>query len=349
MKLGIITGITGQDGSYLAELLLEKNYEVWGLVRTSSNSYYERIQHILSNPKLLLKKADMRDTYSIQTVFDQINGSLYDQIEVYNLAAQSHVRHSFDMPEYTADVDGLGVIRFLECIRRSPLKNKIRFYQASTSELYGNRIRSSSSSSGNHILNEESGFEPCSPYAVAKLYAFWTVKNYRDGYGIFASNGILFNHESPRRGIEFVTRKITTSIAKMIKGQTQFVELGNLDAARDWGHARDYVEGMWRMLQAEKAEDFVLATGENHTVREFVELAFAHGGYTLTWEGTGINEVGMDQNGVIRVKINPEFFRPTELTTLLGDASKTREKLGWTHTTTFQTLVREMVDSDCAV
>lgn len=347
MKLGIITGITGQDGSYLAELLLEKNYEVWGLVRTSSNSYYERIQHITSNPKLHLKKADMRDTYSIQTVFDQINGSLYDRIEIYNLAAQSHVRHSFDMPEYTADVDGLGVIRFLECIRRSPLKEKIRFYQASTSELYGNRIRCSSS--GNGMLNEESGFEPCSPYAVAKLFAFWTVKNYRDGYGVFASNGILFNHESPRRGIEFVTRKITTSIAKIKKGHAQFVELGNLDAARDWGHARDYVEGMWKMLQVEKAEDFVLATGENHTVREFVELAFAHVGYSLTWEGEGINELGKDQNGVIRVKINPEFFRPTELNVLLGDASKTREKLGWTHTTTFETLVREMVDSDCSV
>jgi GDPmannose 4,6-dehydratase len=344
MKLGIITGITGQDGSYLAELLLEKNYEVWGLVRTSSNSYYERIQHITSNPKLSLKKADMRDTYSIQTVFDQINGSLYERIEVYNLAAQSHVRHSFDMPEYTADVDGLGVIRFLECIRRSPLKDKIRFYQASTSELYGNRIRRNTS-----VLNEESGFEPCSPYAVAKLYAFWTVKNYRDGYGVFACNGILFNHESPRRGIEFVTRKITTSIAKIKKGQSEFLELGNLDSARDWGHARDYVEGMWRMLQADKAEDFVLATGENHTVREFLILAFAHVGYTLTWEGEGVNEVGKDQNGVVRVKINPEFFRPTELNVLLGDASKTREKLGWVHTTKFENLVREMVDSDCSL
>jgi GDPmannose 4,6-dehydratase len=344
MKLGIITGITGQDGSYLAELLLEKNYEVWGLVRTSSNSYYERIQHITSNPKLSLKKADMRDTYSIQSVFDQINGSLYEKIEVYNLAAQSHVRHSFDMPEYTADVDGLGVIRFLECIRRSPLKEKIRFYQASTSELYGNRIRRNTS-----VLNEESGFEPCSPYAVAKLYAFWTVKNYRDGYGVFACNGILFNHESPRRGIEFVTRKITTSIAKIKRGQTEFLELGNLDAARDWGHARDYVEGMWRMLQVDKAEDFVLATGENHTVREFVELAFARVGYTLTWEGEGVNEVGKDQDGIVRVKINPEFFRPTELNVLLGDASKTREKLGWTHTTKFEDLVREMVDSDCSL
>jgi GDPmannose 4,6-dehydratase len=246
------------------------------------------------------------------------------------------------MPEYTADVDALGVVRFLECIRRSPLKDKIRFYQASTSELYGNRIRINTS-----VLNEESGFEPCSPYAVAKLYAFWTVKNYRDGYGVFASNGILFNHESPRRGIEFVTRKITTSIAKIKKGHAEFLELGTLDAARDWGHARDYVEGMWRMLQVDKAEDFVLATGENHTVREFVILAFAHVGYSLTWEGEGVNEVGKDQNGVVRVKINPEFFRPTELNVLLGDASKTREKLGWVHTTKFEDLVREMVDSDC--
>ena len=342
MKLGIITGVTGQDGSYLAELLLEKNYEVWGLVRTSSNSFYERIQHLSDNPRLTLKKADMRDTYSIQTIFDQINGSLYERIEVYNLAAQSHVRHSFEMPEYTADVDALGVIRFLECIRRSPLKEKIRFYQASTSELYGNRMRMTS------ILNEESGFEPCSPYAVAKLYAFWTVKNYREGYGVFACNGILFNHESPRRGVEFVTRKITVGLGKIKKGQQESIELGNLDATRDWGHARDYVEGMWRMLQVDTAEDYLLATGENHTVREFVVLAFARAGYTIQWEGDGVNEVGKDQNGVVRVRINPEFFRPTELYTLLGNASKAREKLGWVHKTSFQTLVNEMVDSDCS-
>lgn len=344
-RLSIITGVTGQDGSYLAELLLEKNYEVWGLVRTSSASHFERIEHLEENPHFTLKKADMRDTYSIQTIFDQIDGSLYERIEVYNLAAQSHVRHSFDMPEYTADVDGLGVIRFLECIRRSPLKNKIRFYQASTSELYGNRIIDSS----RRVLNEESGFEPCSPYAVAKLYAYWTVKNYRDGYGIFACNGILFNHESPRRGIEFVTRKITTNIAKIKKGQLNFLELGNLDATRDWGHARDYVEGMWKMLQAEKSEDFVLATGENHTVREFVELAFLHAGYTITWEGKGVHEIGKDQAGVVRVKINPELFRPTELNVLLGDSSKIREKLKWTHTTKFEDLVREMVDSDLSL
>ena len=341
MKLGIVTGVTGQDGSYLAELLLEKGYEVWGLVRTTSNSHYERIDHLDQNARFLLKKADMRDTYSIQTVFDQIDGSLYDRIEVYNLAAQSHVRHSFDMPEYTADVDGLGVIRILECIRRSALKEKMRFYQASTSELYGNRMRATS------ILNEVSGFEPCSPYAVAKLYAFWTVKNYREGYNIFACNGILFNHESPRRGVEFVTRKITTGIGKIKKGVIDCIELGNLDATRDWGHARDYVEGMWRMLQADTAEDYVLATGENHTVREFVVLAFARAGYTIHWEGEGVNELGIDQNGVVRVKINPEFFRPNELYVLLGNAAKASDVLGWEHKTTFQQLVNEMVDADC--
>lgn len=339
MKLAIVTGVTGQDGSYLTELLLEKNYIVWGLVRTSSNSQYERIDHLVNNKQFFLKKADMRDTYSIQTIFEQISPE-FERIEIYNLAAQSHVRHSFEMPEYTADVDGLGVIRILECMRRSPHKEKMRFYQASTSELYGNRIRSAG------VLDENSGFEPCSPYAVAKLYAFWTVKNYREGYGMFACNGILFNHESPRRGIEFVTRKITRGIAKIKKGEQDFIELGNLDAMRDWGHARDYVEGMWRMLQVETPEDFVLATGENHSVREFVEIAFSYAGYQLTWNGQATSEVGIDQNGVVRVRINPEFFRPNELYVLLGNCEKAKEKLGWVASTPFKELIYEMVDFD---
>lgn len=344
MKLGIITGVTGQDGSYLAELLLEKSYEVWGLVRTSSSSTYERIDHILSNPQFQLKKADLRDSHSLQSIFDSIQGDVYERIEVYNLAAQSHVRHSFDMPEYTADVDALGVLRILECIRRSPWKAKIRFYQASTSELYGNRIQDADASV--RILNESSGFEPCSPYATSKLFAFWSVRNYREGYGMFACNGILFNHESPRRGIEFVTRKITTSLAKIKRGTQTTLELGNLDARRDWGHAKDYVEGMWRILQVENPDDWVLATGENHSVREFVEEAFRIVELPIHWEGTGVNEVGIDPAGIVRVKINPTFYRPNELHTLLGDSKKSEQELGWKPTTSFQDLVREMVEFD---
>lgn len=346
MKLGIVSGVTGQDGSYLAELLLSKDYTVWGLVRTSSNSSYERIDHIVKNPRFFLKKADLRDTYSIQGIFEQIHVSDFDRIEIYNLAAQSHVRHSFEMPEYTADVDGLGVVRFLECIRRSPLKDKMRFYQASTSELYGNRIRNTDVLSTS-FLDESSGFEPCSPYAVAKLFAFWSVKNYREGYGIFACNGILFNHESPRRGVEFVTRKITLGIGKIKAGEQEYIELGNLDAARDWGHAKDYVEGMWRMLQIDTAQDFVLATGKNHTVRQFVEEAFSLVGYIITWRGSGAEEVGVDQNGIVRVKINAEFFRPTELHVLLGNPGKAMRLLDWMPVTPFKDLVREMVENDC--
>jgi GDPmannose 4,6-dehydratase len=342
MRLGILTGVTGQDGSYLAELLITKGYTVWGLIRTSSHSTYERIQHLVHHPSFSLKKADLQDTYSIQHVFDTIPEEKFERIEIYNLGAQSHVRHSFDMPEYTAEVDALGVLRILECIRRTPFQSKIRFYQASTSELYGNRIRTA----GLNILNESSGFEPCSPYAVSKLFAYWSVRNYREGYGIFACNGILFNHESPRRGVEFVTRKISIAVGKIRRGEQEFLELGNLDALRDWGHARDYVEGMWKMLQREKAEDWVLATGENHSVREFVVEAFSEIGYTITWEGNGVDEVGKDQHGIVRVKINPEFFRPNELHTLLGDPTRSKVLLEWQPKTTFKELVREMVDND---
>lgn len=343
MRLGIITGVTGQDGSYLAELLLEKKYTVWGIVRTSSSSIYERIQHITTHPFFTIKMGDLRDTYSLQTIFNEIQAADFEVIEIYNLAAQSHVRHSFDMPEYTADVDALGVLRILECIRRCPFKDKIKFYQASTSELYGNRIRDTQSV---RILNETSGFEPCSPYAVSKLFAFWSVRNYREGYNLFACNGILFNHESPRRGVEFVTRKITTTLAKIKRGEQTTLELGNLDARRDWGHARDYVEGMWRILQVEEADDWVLATGENHSVREFVEEAFRLVDLPIRWEGTGVHEVGLDEKGIVRVKINPAFYRPNELHTLLGDAGRTERELGWKPKTSFKDLVREMVESD---
>ncbi len=342
MRLGVLTGVTGQDGSYLAELLLEKGYTVWGLVRTTSNSKYERIQHLLQNPSFQLKKADLQDTYSIQHIFDCIPHDTFERIEIYNLGAQSHVRHSFDMPEYTAEVDAIGVLRILECIRRASFKDKVRFYQASTSELYGNRMLKA----GLNILNESSGFEPCSPYAVSKLFAYWSVRNYREGYGIFACNGILFNHESPRRGVEFVTRKITMAVGKVLRGEQGCLELGNLDAMRDWGHAKDYVEGMWRMLQVEVPRDWVLATGENHSVREFVLEAFAHIGLTISWKGTGVDEVGVDQNGIERVKINPEFFRPNELHTLLGDPTASIKELGWQPQYTFKELVREMVEND---
>jgi len=343
MKLALVTGVTGQDGSYLAELLLEKNYMVWGMMRTSSNHYFERIDHILKHPNFKSKRGDLRDTYSIQTIFEEI-ATLVDveRVEVYNLAAQSHVRHSFDIPEYTADVDALGVLRILECIRRSPCKDKIRFYQASTSELYGNRL-----GPGINILNEAVGFEPCSPYAVSKLFAYWSVRNYREGYGLFACNGVLFNHESPRRGADFVTRKITLGVAKIKKGEQEFIELGNMDSRRDWGHARDYVEGMWRMLQQDKPEDIVLATGEHHSVREFVEAAFNAASMPLTWSGEGVHEVGTDATGVVRLRINPEFFRPNELHVLIGDSKKAFDVLGWKPTTTFVGLVKEMVEADC--
>jgi len=342
MKLAFVTGVTGQDGSYLAELLLSKDYQVWGMMRTSSNHYFERIDHILKHENFKIKKADLRDTYSIQSIFEEFSNLDFTRIEIYNLAAQSHVRHSFDIPEYTADVDALGVLRILECIRRSPCKDKIRFYQASTSELYGNKI-----GGGTTILTELSGFAPCSPYAVSKLFAFWSVKNYRDGYGLFACNGILFNHESPRRGADFVTRKITLGIAKILKGEEECIELGNLNSFRDWGHARDYVEGMWRMLQTDTPVDYVLATGEHHSVREFVEVAFKHAGITLAWSGADKSEIGTDiVTGIVRVRVNPEFYRPTELNVLLGDRSKAEQELGWKPQTTFKDLVCEMVDND---
>lgn len=353
-RLAIVTGVTGQDGSYLAELLLQKNYIVWGVVRPSSVSQPERITQLQKSPNFVLKTADLQDNFSLQKLFEDMETltttRVIQQIELYNLAAQSHVRHSFDMPEYTAEVDGLGVLRLLECIRKSPCLEKIRFYQASTSELFGNsgeQERDTRTLPPYSIsLNEESPMQPCSPYAVAKLYAYWTVRNYRKAYKIYACNGILFNHESPRRGAEFVTRKITLGIRQIFRNGLGTMELGNLDAARDWGHARDYVEGMWRMLQHPTPDDYVLATGETHSVRDFVTNSFRVAGLPLHWEGTGVAEQGKDSFGIVRVRINPQFYRPNELHTLCGDARNAQVKLGWKPSTSFSELVAEMVHAD---
>ena len=336
MSLAIITGITGQDGSYLAELLLEKNYQVVGLVRRSSTSTLERLAHIRSHPKLLLREADMCDANSLRSVFTEFADA--PRIEVYNLAAQSHVHTSFRQPEYTADVDALGPLRLLEVIRTMGIADKTRFYQASTSELFGKVSETPQS--------ERTRFHPRSPYAVAKLYAFWIVKNYRESYGMFACNGILFNHESERRGEEFITRKITKGLAKVYTDPSFVLELGNLDARRDWGYAPEFVEGMWRMLQKDTPDDYVLATGETHSVREFIEIAMNCIGNTITWEGTGLDEVGRDESGRIIIRINPIFYRPAEVELLIGDASYAHTSLGWKPATTFHELVSRMINAD---
>jgi GDPmannose 4,6-dehydratase len=341
-KIAFITGITGQDGSYLAELLLTKNYEVHGLVRRSSNHQnLARIQSIVS--KLILHTGDMTDTASIQNALQEIWQKCSDctQFEIYNLAAQSHVHQSFTMPEYTAKVDALAPLSILEWVRNqnSP---KIRFYQASTSELFGKVLETPQS--------ETTPFYPRSPYSIAKLYAYWIVRNYRESYNLYAVNGILFNHESPRRGEDFVTRKITKGLAAM-KETNQLLEIGNLNARRDWGHARDYVEGMWRMLQQESPDDYVLGTGEQHSVKEFIEIAYSivFPGGTLRWEGEGLEEKGYDsQSEQLRVKVNPEFFRPAEVQTLLANATKAKEMLHWVPKVSFQELVQDMVGADCS-
>jgi GDPmannose 4,6-dehydratase len=338
MPTAVITGITGQDGSYLAELLLEKGYTVIGLVRRSSTPTTGRIAELLENPNLQLVQADMGDPTSIMNVFIPLRD--VDRIEVYNLAAQSQVHTSFSQPEYTADVNGLGPLRILESIRRLGLAERTRFYQASTSELYGKVVEVPQS--------ETTPFYPRSPYGVAKLYAFWIVKNYRESYGMFACNGILFNHESERRGEEFVTRKITKGIARIIRDPSFCIHLGNMDAKRDWGHARDFVYGMWLMLQQDVPDDFILATGETHTVREFVNLAFQVAGFTLTWTGSGENETATDQTGRVVVRVDPAFYRPADVEVLIGNNSKARTILGWTPTTTFPDMVTAMVKSDCA-
>ena len=342
INVALITGITGQDGSYLAELLLEKNYFVWGIIRRSSSINTKRIDHIYNNEKLILRYGDMTDSPNLLHVLYDIKTTYPDlsKLEIYNLAAQSHVKVSFEMPEYTGQVDGLGTLRLLEAIRSSGIKDKIRFYQASTSELYGKVVEEPQS--------ETTPFYPRSPYGVAKLYSFWIVKNYRESYGLFASNGILFNHESPRRGETFITRKITRGLNMIIKGQEDKLVLGNIDARRDWGHAKDYVEGMWRMLKHDKPDDFVLATGEFHTVREFVEKAFALKGFDIVWKGSGVDEIGYDSNtGRELIFISEKYFRPAEVERLLGDSSKAKDILGWQSNTTFDELINEMVENDC--
>ena len=337
-KVALITGITGQDGSFLAEFLLEKGYEVHGTIRRSSVDYRERIAHLEGTQNFHLHYADLGDSMSIMQVVSMVCPN-----EIYNLAAQSHVQVSFDSPEFTADVDATGVLRILEAVRLSGLKDSCRIYQASTSELYG-KVEEVPQ-------NEQTPFHPYSPYAVAKLYGFWIVKEYREAYGMFCCSGILFNHESERRGETFVTRKITLAAARIAQGKQEKLYLGNLSSLRDWGYAKDYVECMWLILQNDKPEDFVIATGEQHSVREFCELAFRRVGITLRWEGEGENEKGIDmKNGKILVEVSPDFYRPTDVVNLWDDPTKAKQELGWdpTKKTTFEELVNLMVDADIA-
>lgn len=335
MKTALITGITGQDGSFLAELLLEKGYDVHGTIRRSSVDFRERIAHLEGHPNFHLHYADLGDSMSIMQVVSKVRPD-----EIYNLAAQSHVQVSFDSPEFTADVDATGVLRILEAVRLCGLAATCRIYQASTSELYG-KVEEVPQ-------NEKTPFHPYSPYAVAKLYGFWIVKEYREAYNMYCCSGILFNHESERRGETFVTRKITLAAARIAQGKQDRLYLGNLSSLRDWGYAPDYVECMWLMLQQEKPEDFVIATGRQHSVREFATLAFARVGITLRWEGEGADEKGIDTaTGRVLVEVSPDFYRPTDVVNLWGDPSKARATLGWNPTkTSFEELVNRMVDSD---
>ena len=338
-KVALVSGVTGQDGAYLAELLLQKGYEVHGIKRRSSSFNTARIDALYEDPhehetSFYLHYGDLTDSTNLIRLVQETQPD-----EIYNLAAQSHVQVSFETPEYTANADAVGALRMLEAIRILKLEDSVRFYQASTSELYG-KVQEVPQT-------ETTPFYPRSPYAAAKLYAYWITVNYREAYGMHASNGILFNHEGPTRGETFVTRKITRAVAAIEKGLQKTLYLGNLDAKRDWGHARDYVEGMWLMMQQDKADDYVLATGETHSVRGFVELAFAEIGRKISWEGASADEVGRDQStGDVLVKIDPRYFRPTEVDLLIGDPTKAREKLGWTHKTAFKDLVKEMVAAD---
>jgi len=339
--IALITGITGQDGSYLAEFLLEKHYEVWGIIRRSSSINTKRIDHIFD--KINLRYGDLTDSSNLLKILNEIKNNYNDilRLEIYNLAAMSHVKISFEMPEYTCDVDALGTLRLLEAIRTCDIPlSLIRFYQASTSEMYGKVVEIPQ--------NENTPFYPRSPYGVAKLYGFWITKNYREAYNMFACSGILFNHESPRRGHNFVTRKITIALNNILKGNQDKLVLGNINSLRDWGHARDYIEGMWLMLQQEKADDYVLSTNEYHSVREFVEKAFLIKGFEIKWKGEGINEIGYDANtGRELIVVSEKYFRPTEVDELLGNSAKARLELGWAPKTSFQQLVEEMVNSDC--
>ncbi|MDA8519452.1 GDP-mannose 4,6-dehydratase [Acidovorax sp. NCPPB 4044] len=338
MKTALITGITGQDGAYLAEFLLEKGYTVHGIKRRTSLINTARIDHLFQDPhtpdpKFILHYGDMTDSLSLVRIIQKVQPD-----EIYNLAAQSHVAVSFEEPEYTANSDALGPLRILEAIRILGMEKKCRFYQASTSELYG---------LVQEIPQRESTpFYPRSPYAAAKLYAYWITVNYREAYGIYACNGILFNHESPIRGETFVTRKITRALARIKLGMQENLYLGNLDAKRDWGHARDYVEAQWLMLQQETPEDFVIASGIQYSVRDFVNAAAQELGLVLRWQGEGIDEKGYDENGVVRVSVDPRYFRPTEVETLLGDPAKAKQALGWAPRTRFEELVQEMAQAD---
>ena len=338
MKKALITGITGQDGAYLAEFLLGKGYEVHGIKRRASQFNTQRIDHLYQDPhvdhrRLILHYGDLTDSSNLTRILSEVKPA-----EVYNLGAQSHVAVSFESPEYTADVDAMGSLRLLEAIRFLGLEKTTRFYQASTSELYG-LVQETPQ-------NEATPFYPRSPYAVAKLYAYWITVNYREAYGIYACNGILFNHESPIRGETFVTRKITRALARIKLGLQDCLYLGNLDAKRDWGHAKDYVEMQWLMLQQPTAEDYVIATGVQYSVREFVNLSASQMGMDIRWVGDGIEEKGLDKKGNCIVSVDPRYFRPTEVETLLGDATKAREKLGWIPKISFEELVAEMVDRD---
>ena len=342
MKVALITGITGQDGSYLAELLLSKEYFVWGIIRRSSSINTKRIDHLYHNKKLILKYGDLTDSSNLLHILENIKISYKDleRLEIYNLAAMSHVKVSFEMPEYTGNVDALGTLRLLESIRSTGLISKTRFYQASTSELYG-KVQEVPQT-------EKTPFYPRSPYGVAKLYSFWITKNYRESYNMFACNGILFNHEGPRRGPTFVTRKITRGLNMILNGERDRLVMGNIDSERDWGHARDYVEGMWKILQADEPDDFVLATNECHSVREFIEKAFQLKGFNIKWKGKGVNEIGYDkETGRELIFISEKYFRPAEVDLLLGDASKAKRVLGWEPKIKFEELVKEMVEADC--
>jgi len=330
MKVALITGITGQDGSYLTELLLEKGYEVHGIVRRSSLINTDRIDHLYGKDNVHLHYGDLTDSTNIVRVIQSVKPD-----EIYNLGAQSHVKVSFEIPEYTGQVDALGTLRVLEAVRLLGMEKTVKIYQASTSELYG-LVQEVPQ-------RETTPFYPRSPYGVAKLYGYWIVKNYRESYGLHASSGILFNHESPRRGETFVTRKITRGLSRISTGQQDVLSLGNLDARRDWGHAKDYVEAMWLMLQQDQPDDYVIATGKQYSVRDFVNEAAPYFGFNIEWVGEGLTEVGYDKNTEKPiVKVNSKYFRPAEVSTLLGDASKAREKLGWTPKISFNELVQEM-------
>lgn len=342
MKVSFVTGISGQDGSYLAELLLDKGYNVHGLIRRSSNFNTSRIDHIFKHPRLFLHYGDITDGACLNKILNMIKNKYENMkvLEIYNLAAQSHVKISFEMPEYTADTDAFGTLKLLEAIRNNDLEGVARFYQASTSELYG-KVQEVPQ-------DENTPFYPRSPYAAAKLYGFWIVKNYREAYGMFACNGILFNHGGVRRGHNFIERKITLGLAKILKGETDRLVLGNLDSMRDLGNAKDYVEGMWLMLQQDHADDYVLSTNETHSVREMVEKCFAMRGFVINWTGDGVNEIGYDAaTKRALIYIDARYYRPTEVDMLLGNSEKARRVLGWNPVTTFDKLLKMMVDADC--